>query len=219
MRSPAPQHIIAAACEEDLVRYGETFRGVGYTKSAQEAAERYALMLEVIRDPDHELTLLDLGCGLAHLLDFMESRPKYRRLRYVGLDISPKYLAIARTRHPRHEFLLADVLESDASLPTFDYVLLNGVFNYRGTIKNDRMLRYWEQLVTVAFRHCRQGLAFNAMSTLVDWERDDLFHLPFDVMSRFVWRDLSRHFTIRHDYKAFEYVTYVYRQPFVLDPK
>jgi hypothetical protein len=52
------------------------------------------------------------------------------------------------------------------------------------------------------------------MSKLVDWERDDLFHRPFDTMASFVWKNLSRHFVIRHDYPAYEYTTYVYRRPF-----
>lgn len=216
MTPAAPQHIISAACEEDLLKYGDSFRGVGYTKSAQEAAERYALMLGVVREPETSVSLLDLGCGLGHLLDFIESRSDYRHVRYVGLDISQKYLAAARERHPRQEFVLMDVLDSDEALPVFDYVVLNGVFNYRGSIDRGRMMRYWEQLTATAYRHCRLGLAFNVMSTLVDWERDDLFHLSLDEMSRFVSKQLSRHFIIRHDYQAYEYTTYVYRSPFHL---
>ena len=41
--------------------YGDSFRGVGYTRSANEAQERYALMLEVIRERDAAITILDLG--------------------------------------------------------------------------------------------------------------------------------------------------------------
>ena len=93
MTALEPQHLISAACEEDLATYGDSFRGAGYTKSPEEAAERYALMLDVVRETDRPLTVLDLGCGLAHLLDFMEASPLYRNLRYVGLDISPRYLA------------------------------------------------------------------------------------------------------------------------------
>ena len=217
MTSPAPQHIISAACEEDLIKYGDSFRGVGYTKSPQEAAERYALMLELVRQHDAPATILDLGCGLGHLLDFIESHSRYRHIHYVGLDISAKYLRAAQARHPQHEFLLMDVLDADEGLPVFDYVLLNGVFNYRGPIERSEMMRYWEQLTMTAYRHCRRGMAFNVMSTLVDWERDDLFHLPFDVMAGFVAKHLSRHFVIRHDYQAYEYITYVYREPFSFD--
>jgi SAM-dependent methyltransferase len=171
-------------------------------------------MLDVVRETDASLTILDLGCGLGHLLDFIESDSSYRHLRYVGLDISPRYFAAAQARHPRHEFILMDVLAVDDALPVFDYVVLNGVFNYRGPIEQKRMVEYWEQLTSIAYRHCRLGLAFNVMSTLVDWERSDLFHLPIDTMVDFVWKHLSRHFVVRHDYQAFEYTTYVYRHPF-----
>jgi SAM-dependent methyltransferase len=217
MNTPDPQYIISVACEEDLAKYGDSFRGVGYTKSPQEAEERYRLMLGVVREPDTPLTILDLGCGLGHLLDFIESDSTYRNLTYVGLDISHLYLAAAREKHPRREFIFMDVLDTDASLPTFDYVVLNGVFNYRVPIEHAEMMRYWGRMMVTAYRHCRLGLAFNVMSTLVDWERDDLFHLSFDAMAGFVQQYLSRHFVIRHDYQAYEYTTYVYRQPLGLD--
>ena len=212
----SPQQIISVACEEDLDKYGDTFRGNGYTKSEQEAAERYALMLDVVREPDTPASILDLGCGLAHMLDFMACSSRYQHLRYTGLDISARYLAAARARHSEQEFLLMDVLAADESLPIFDYVVLNGVFNYRGTLEQERMVEYWRQLITVAYRHCRRGIAFNVMSTLVDWQRADLFHLPLETMSKFVWENLSRHFVVRHDYQAYEYTTYVYRHPFAL---
>lgn len=217
MTDLAPQHIISASCEEDLLKHGDTFRGAGYTKSAEEAAERYQLMLGVIRERDAPLTILDLGCGLAHLLDFMQAHGGYEHVRYVGLDISSRYLEAARAKHPRHEFILMDVLAADASLPVFDYVILNGVFNYRGPVAYGDMMSYWERLTATAYRHCRRGMAFNVMSTLVDWEREDLFHLPLETMSRFVWGHLSRHFVVRHDYRAFEYTTYVYREAYALE--
>lgn len=211
--SQTPQRLISAACEQDLFAYGDSFRGVGYTKSQEEAEERYALMLGVVRETHTPISVLDFGCGLAHLLDHIKDHPVYRHIRYSGLDISKAYLEIARTRHPEAEFLLMDVLESDSDLPDYDYVLLNGLFNYRGEIDEQRMLRYWEQLTSVIYKHCRRGMAFNVMSKIVDWERDDLFHLSFDTMARFVGEHISRYFVIRHDYRAFEYTTYVYRSP------
>lgn len=207
------QRYISEACEEDLLKYGDTFRGAGYTKSADEAAQRYALMLGLVRELDQPVTLLDFGCGLAHLLDFIEREPRYRLVQYTGLDLSPKYLQAAKARRPDASFLQIDALQSDAALPEFDYIIMNGVFNFRGRIAEESMREYWQQLTSVAFKHCRRGLAFNVMSTLVDWERDDLFHLPFEAVAQHVGRSLSRHFVIRHDYGAYEYTTYVYRSP------
>ena len=50
------------------------------------------------------------------------------------------------------------------------------------------MLGFWRAFIARAFEHTRRGLAFNAMSSEVEWTRDDLFHLPFDVMASFVAR-------------------------------
>ena len=90
---------------------------------------------------------------------------------------------------------------------------MNGVFNYRGSVDEREMFDYWEELLAKVFSHCRTGLAFNVMTKLVDWEREDLFYLPFGRMTEFVATSLTRHFKIRHDYGAFEYTTYLYRHP------
>jgi len=214
----APQHVISKSCEGDLARHGDSYLGVGYTKSAGEAAERYGLMLGVIRETSEPVSLLDLGCGLGHLGDAIDADRTLAHVRYTGLDISARYVDAARTRRPDRTFLRMDVLADDTGLPVFDYVVLNGVFNYRGEIPFDRMLAYWQDVLVVAFKHARTGLAFNVMSPHVDWTRDDLFHLPLDTMSAFVWSRLTRFFVVRHDYRACEYVTYLYRTPVQFPP-
>ena len=49
------------------------------------------------------------------------------------------------------------------------------------------------------------------MSKHVDWERDDLFHLPFDDLARWLVASVSRNIVIRADYGLYEYTVYVYR--------
>ncbi|RBB95712.1 SAM-dependent methyltransferase, partial [Pseudomonas sp. MWU12-2115] len=50
------------------------------------------------------------------------------------------------------------------------------------------------------------------MSKEVDWERDDLFHVPVTQLTHFLSRELSRHYVVRHDYGLYEYTTFVYRE-------
>jgi hypothetical protein len=57
------------------------------------------------------------------------------------------------------------------------------------------------------------GLAFNAMSKHVDWERDDLFHWPLDDIMAFCKTDLSRHVRLRLDYGLWEVSTIVLKSP------
>lgn len=205
---------ISQACEIELERHGDNFRGAGYTRSEQEAEDQYTIMMNVCREPaSTPITILDLGCGLAHLLDHVNRHECYKYVDYTGLDISEKYINAAGVRHPNAKLVVGNLLESDSDIGVFDYVIMNGIFNYRGAMSFDDMSRYWERMVSVAFKHCRRGIAFNVMSKIVDWERDDLFHLSFDEMARFVSKNLSRYFSIRHDYPRFEYTTYVYKDP------
>ena len=50
----------------------------------------------------------------------------------------------------------------------------------------DEMLFYFKQLLQKVFHHAQIGIAFNVMSKHVQWERDDLFHLPFDLLAQFL---------------------------------
>ena len=45
------------------------------------------------------------------------------------------------------------------------------------------MTDYMLRMLRMAFARCTCGIAFNVMSKHVDWERDDLFHVPFDEMA------------------------------------
>ena len=210
--SSTPRYI-ASANEETLRKHGDSHLGNGYTRTAEEARAQYALMLGVIRDTAAPVHILDFGCGLAHMLDYIAAEPGLAHVRYSGLDLSQDFLDTAASRHPEADLFRLDALADEAALPEYDYIILNGVFNYRGDIPYDEMVAYWQRLTALVFRHARIGIAFNAMSKHVDWEREDLFHLPLDDMAGFVKANLSRHFLIRHDYPAYEYTTYVYRTP------
>jgi SAM-dependent methyltransferase len=213
-RSPRRHLSIVAACEEDLDRHGDSHLGVGWTKSKELADLRYRVMLDVIRAPREEkVTLLDFGCGASHLLEYMVEHG-ITGVQYSGLDLSPKFLALSRSKHPAVTYYELDVLEDPDRLPDFDYIVLNGIFNYKGELSHEEMLDYCQELLRTVFPKARKAIAFNVMSTQVDWERDDLFHLPFDELASFLSSELSRYFVIRHDYGLYEYTTYVYREPY-----
>jgi SAM-dependent methyltransferase len=212
-KSPRGHLSIVAACEDRLERHGDSYLGVFWTKSKELTELRYRVMLDVIRDPhDEEVTLLDFGCGASHLLEYMLAHG-VAGVSYSGLDLSPKFLALSRSKHPSVTYYELDVLEDPQRLPDFDYIVLNGIFTYRGELSHPEMLTYCKDVLRAVFPKARHAIAFNVMSTRVDWERDDLFHLPLDELASFLSSELSRHFVVRHDYGLYEYTTYVYREP------
>ena len=170
-------------------------------------------MLDVIREPGRAVDLLDFGCGLAGLLDVLVAEGP-GTVTYAGLDVSDWFIAACRMRHPGVPFYLMDVLSDDMStLPDFDYVVMNGIFTYRGTRSESEMVTYLQTLIALMFAKARIGLAFNVMSKHVDWERDELFHMPMDPLLTFLARTVTRHMVVRHDYGWFEYTVYLYREP------
>ncbi len=206
-----PYRAIVEACERYLERHGDSYLGVGWTRSQEEVDKRYEVMLQVIREPAAAVTLLDFGCGLSHLYEYL-SKSNKTGIKYSGLDLSEPFIARSRAKFPEVDYYLMDMLEDAGALPTFDYVVLNGVFTMKAGLSYGQMTTYFQELVRAVFAKAAIGIAFNVMSKQVDWERDDLFHLPFDELAGFLAAQVSRHFLIRHDYGLYEYTTYVYRR-------
>lgn len=203
---------IVSYCESFLEKHGDNYLGVGWTKRQEDADTRYRVMLDAIRSDMPKVKLLDFGCGASHLYEYI-LKHKLDNIEYSGLDLSPKFLNLSRRKFPSVNYYQLDILDDQVDLPGFDYIILNGVFNSKCDLSFEGMFSYFQAIVTKVFDKSRIGIAFNVMSKQVDWEREDLFHLPFDMLAAFLTKRVSRHFVIRHDYGLYEYTTYVYKQP------
>jgi SAM-dependent methyltransferase len=199
--------------ESRLREHGDSHRGVDWPNKP-DAKKRYDVMLELIGSSAAAASLLDIGCGLAHLYDRIVEKQWDKRLSYEGLDISPAFIAACRHKHPHIRFHEVDILAPDSALlpaRQYDYVVLNGVFTEKLAMSHAEMSTFFQRMLATAYEFARKGVAFNVMSKHVDWERSDLFHLPFDEMASFVTSKLTRDFVIRNDYGLFEYTVYLYR--------
>jgi SAM-dependent methyltransferase len=202
---------IVSHYESCLEQHGDTHLGVDWPKP-EDVERRYRVMLEVIKPESRSqrVSLLDFGCGASHLNEYI-LKQGLENIEYAGLDLSEKFVRLSQSKFPANQFFCLDVLDEKASLPNFDYIVLNGVFTEKRELSFDEMFSYFKQLVTRVFEHAAIGIAFNVMTKHVDWERDDLFHLPFDTLAEFVKKELTRNFVFRNDYGLYEYTTYVYR--------
>jgi SAM-dependent methyltransferase len=200
---------IVAHYEQCLKLYGDTHKGVDWP-NAEGAITRYRVMLDVIRNKTAPQSLLDFGCGAAHLKDYMVNGG-ISTIEYAGLDISSKFIELSRSKFPETTFFCCDVLESAQAVPIHDYVVMNGVFTEKRSLSFHDMWDFFTKTLIAAFGMAREGVAFNVMSKHVDWEREDLFHVPLDQMAEFLTKNVSRNFVIRNDYGMYEYTVYVYR--------
>ena len=202
---------ITECTESYFDRLGDCPEGMGWP-NARDALRRFRIMLDVIRRTpscSEPVRLLDLGCGVGHLYEYLRDS-RVEGIQYTGIDLSERFIGICRSKHPGVDFRQIDLLQHPDALEEYDYIVINGVFTSKCAMRFDEMWTFVQLLLHLAFRRSRCGIAFNAMSSHVDWERDDLFHLPLDPLAAFLCRNLSRHFVFRNDYGLYEFTTYVY---------
>ena len=211
---------IAEHYEECLRRNGDTCRGVDWPNSA-DAEIRYQVMLSIIDQHkmhlnvcgrEHRIkevySILDVGCGLGHLYEFSKKCSYY--INYTGLDISEVFVKACKNKYSDIEFIQRDILkENRPESEKYDFVIMNGVFTEKLNLQYDQMWEFFTNMLKKAFEYCDKGMAFNVMSKDVDWERDDLFHVPLNQLSAWLTQNLTRNFIIRYDYGLYEYTVYV----------
>lgn len=100
--------------------------------SSRESQElRFRILADVLRQvfpASARPRLLDVGCGMSDLADFLVRESL--DLRYVGADITLGILAEARRRHPQRVLIAADVFTAPPFAPgAFDACYCSGVFN------------------------------------------------------------------------------------------
>ena len=207
-----PYNNIISHYEECLNKYGDTHLGVDWPK-IEDVDKRYKVMLDLIKfgSLDSNLTtFLDFGCGTAHLLEFI-NKNQIKNIKYSGLDISEKFIEVSKNKYPDIDFYCVDFFESNEIIPAFDYIVMNGVFTEKRELTFEQMWDYFTNLITLVFQKSTKGIAFNVMSKNVEWERDDLFHVSHDLLSKFICENLTRNYVIRNDYGLFEYTVYIFK--------
>ncbi len=200
--------------ESCLQRAGATPAGADWPNPTDLAVRFEAQLTVLDRITPGELPeLLDLGCGPGLLLDYLAATGRLDRVRYRGIDLSPAMIATAQARWPDASFEVRDILADSLAPQSVDAVVMNGVLTERQTIPRAQMVAMAEALVQATFAAARHGIAFNAMSRHVDWERDDLFHWGFDEVAAFLTRDVTRHIALRADYGLYEFTAFAWRSP------
>jgi SAM-dependent methyltransferase len=193
--------------ESKLEQYGDSPRGVDWADTDSQRL-RFQILCEV--DNLEGKKVHDVGCGLGHLVDFLADNGVH--CEYVGSDISPRMIKQAKLRLPEAQFHIADILDNNTpAWMKADYVITSGLFN----VKADNDRQAWQQFVEAMVRHmfslARRGIAFNMMTSYVDYEDSHLFYLSPAEMLDFCICNLGRRVVIRHDYPLWEYTVYVYR--------
>lgn len=190
---------------ELLAKYGDSAAAAQWS-SRESQFRRFAALARIgdLRDK----RVLDFGCGTGTLHDYLVSVGQTPAL-YHGCDIMSEFFDIARQKIPRGQFCHPDAL-GDAR---FDYVFVSGVFNNRK--RGNR--KFWQKSIRSLFARSDIALAFNMMSTYVDYRDPALYYEDPAQAFTFVKREVTPFVALNHDYLpklgsvGFEFTIFAYR--------
>jgi dTDP-4-amino-4,6-dideoxygalactose transaminase len=208
-----PEDALLAHYDEALGRFGDTPQGARWPNE-RDRQLRYDVMLDLMAGREGEpAVLVDLGCGTGELLSRIRRRG-LSNIQYVGIDRSAQAIALARAKFPEARFLELDVNapEADLGLLDCDYLVANGLFTIRASMSEAQMREFLHSTVRRAWPRVRRGIAFNVMSKIVDWERDDLYHASMDEMAALLHELAGRRVRMRADYGLYEFSCYAWRE-------
>jgi len=153
------------------------------------------------------LVLLDWGCGLGDLLEYLRFQGFTGT--YIGADINKEFIAEARKKYaddPRASFFVSDSLR-DAARLEYDYCLLSGVFNIAAEDTGAEL----KNTVQTLFKGARRGVAFNALSTHAKEKKPDLAYFDPFALGEWCAREITPYVALRHDYRGGNFTVYLYK--------
>ena len=147
-------------------------------------------------------SICDLGCGFGDLYPYLLKR--FKKIDYLGIDLSEKLIEEAERRYPKAVFRTSDILKSPPK-KRVDYVLSSGALSFR--IKNHE--KYVKKMLEAMMKMSRKGVAVNFLSDRVDYRLKKNFHYSPEMAFK-AGHELTRFVTIRHDYPLYEFTMYLY---------
>ncbi len=137
--------------QNSFAEHGESPKSLQWS-SYKAAAVRYE---QLVADLNIEnKTILDAGCGMGDLLPYLYS--KSVNFDYLGVDITPNFIEIARKRYAGSTFEVFNPFDNDLA-QKYDIVLSSGVMN----IKTPDWENKRKMMIERLYGYANEVLAFN----------------------------------------------------------
>lgn len=191
-----------------LKQYGDDPRAVQLTDRMTQR-RRFRVLTEPLESMRGS-SVMDIGCGLAHLAEFLAENGL--DCEYTGIDINQDFVDACRTKFPGNRFECLDV---SSTVPDWaaDLVVCSGMFNNPSPDPQAFLRSALRNMYAVT----RRVMSFNLMSSYVDFVDSNLVYFDPQDVFRFCKEELSALVTLRHDYQVkpgvvpFEFTVYVFQ--------
>lgn len=204
---------------EDLARHyskkfslhGPSSEGVDWGADQTKALLRYDKMLNAVAwSQENKPSLLDVGCGYGGL--YRHAIDRKIELQYTGIDVASNMIDWANKNLLGGSFIHGDVLTTRFE-GAFDYVVCNGILTQKLEVPALQMDVFAGQIIRRMFSLCNVGIAFNVMTTKVNYFSNNLYYRNPAELLAWCLSEITPHLKLDHAYPLYEYTVYLYRRP------
>ena len=193
-----------------FAKHGDSLESVLWTKGRQKI--RFVVLTAHIADEG--FSILDFGCGLAHLKTYLDER--FRSYRYSGADFVPEFIEYVAKRHSGATFHLAD---SPIQVPgDFDHIVMSGIFNLRYGNDDESTFEIVKRILRQAFAKARVSLAVDFRRDRTNYREQDAYHQSLPALYRFACDELSPRLKFDLSYMPYEYAMTVFKESAAAEP-
>jgi len=163
---------------------------------------------------DTRVSILDFGCGLAHLRDYLHQQSF--AFSYTGADIVPEFIEANRAKFPDDRFLL--IKDASDIKDSFDHVVISGTFNMLYFEEREKHRDYIFDALAHLFDKTHHCLSVNFMTDQVDFVQGGAYHQNMAELHNFVSGKLSRRLLIDQSYMPYEYSITIWKDASIIRP-
>jgi trans-aconitate methyltransferase len=198
--------------EDAFRQYGDSQHAVLCPKGRQ--GIRFQSLTHHINRNEEKFSLLDYGCGLAHLKPFLDER--YQNVNYVGADAVDVFIQACQAKYPQARFLNAKSPENINE--EYDYIVSAGAFNmlYNDDLDIHRTIVF--DIIEQLFTKAKVYLSINMMTDIVDFRQSGAYHQNIIQLYNFVFDKLSRRLVIDQSYMPYEFTLTVWKDQYIQRP-
>lgn len=198
---PLSKEYLADYYSKLLMLHGDRPEALHWSPEGQKA--RYDILLK-LSDNINQSSIIDYGCGKADLYAHMLM--KGIKPRYTGVDITECLINLAKKKYPKCAFMLHDIEEAPLD-SDFDFGFVCGVFNNK--VEGSRESLY--NTTATLFRHIRQGMVVNALSTQTLRKSFELSYTDPKDFLKFARRNITYNTRMDTDTIPGDLFLYIYR--------
>ncbi len=205
-------HILVQHYSQKFAEHGERPEGVDWGVDPADhrlRLERMLAVTELGQQLGVRHSILDVGCGYGSLLALM--REQGLDFAYTGIDLCEPMISAARKKYPSDEWIVGDVVDMKGTR-RFDYVVCNGILTQKLGVSIRDMDQFLKVIVRRIFELCRIGVAFNLMTTHVNFMSPNLYYRNPSELLAWCMSELTPRIRLDHAYPLFEYTIYLYRE-------